>query len=189
MNNKKCRECYERHLPEECPQARIDELQAKLSLYTSWQPSDPGTKEAMEAIRELMAVISPGKWDWSRHNREDNKPPESIEDIVEILAQSARLGKGLELHGVIGKEGAEDIMVCYTGNGPHSAANARFLANAPEAIRWLLDFSRAAMVRLEEAEKDSVPRSRYNVACEQYTECEKERKRLFDRCRELERAL
>jgi hypothetical protein len=25
-------------------------LQAKLSLYTSWQPSDPGTKKAMECL-------------------------------------------------------------------------------------------------------------------------------------------
>ena len=28
-------------------------LQAKLSLYTSWQPSDPVTKEAMEAVNDL----------------------------------------------------------------------------------------------------------------------------------------
>jgi hypothetical protein len=28
-----------------------DALQAKLSLYTSWQPSDPGTKEAMKTCR------------------------------------------------------------------------------------------------------------------------------------------
>ena len=29
--------------------SQVASLQAKLSLYTSWQPSDPGTKEAMEA--------------------------------------------------------------------------------------------------------------------------------------------
>ena len=31
------------------------EMEAKLSLYTSWQPSDPGTKEAMEWAETLIA--------------------------------------------------------------------------------------------------------------------------------------
>lgn len=49
-------------------------------------------------------------------------------------------------------------------------------------------------LRAEAAEKkaaelearDVVPRSRYDVCCEQYTEAEKARKILSDRCRELE---
>jgi hypothetical protein len=31
----------------------VEDLQASLSLYTSWQPSDPGTKEAMEWCDEV----------------------------------------------------------------------------------------------------------------------------------------
>ena len=41
----------------------VASLQAKLSLYTSWQPSDPGTKEAMEWFRE------PGPFEADAHGR------------------------------------------------------------------------------------------------------------------------
>ena len=43
--------------------SQVASLQAKLSLYTSWQPSDPGTKEAMEWFRE------PGPFEADAHGR------------------------------------------------------------------------------------------------------------------------
>ena len=94
-------------------------------------------EESLKAIDELMDGISPRPWDWTSHKREDGKPIQSVEDVVGILALSARKGVGLELHGVGAKQNGEDIVICYTGNGPRSAANARFLANAPAAIDWL----------------------------------------------------
>jgi|CXWL01.1.fsa_nt_gi hypothetical protein len=66
----------------------------------------------------------------------------------------------------------------------------------------VVDRMRSDLARLQEQSKadreareamavkmaDMVPRSRYDVACEQYNECEKQRKILWDRCRELEKA-
>lgn len=108
----------------------------------------------LEAIAELMDGISPGVWDWTKHNREDGKPTESVEDVVAILALSARKGTGVELHGVGAKQCGEDIVVCYTGNGPRSAANARFLANAPAAIDWLTGEVESLRARLAAVEAE-----------------------------------
>lgn len=95
-------------------------------------------KDSIEAIKSMLAEISQGHWEWSRHNKPDGNPIESVDDVVEVLESSSRKGTGKYLHGVISKENGEDITVCYTGNGPRSPMNARFLASAPDTIRYLL---------------------------------------------------
>ena len=59
--DEKATQDYARHLCE------IDNLKVKLSLYTSWQPSDPGTKEAMECAENTCPCVAhaPGL-DWDR---------------------------------------------------------------------------------------------------------------------------
>lgn len=65
------------------------------------------------------------------------------------------------------------------------AVNASVCQHSEELVKQL----DAALKRIKELEAktaDMVPRSRYDVACDQYVECEKQRKILFERCRELE---
>lgn len=65
-------------------------------------------------------------------------------------------------------------------NGDYTTKSERRFASALLA-------KTAALKEAEERIAASVPRSRYDMACEQYTECEKERKRLFDALRALEK--
>jgi hypothetical protein len=41
------------------------EMEAKLSLYTSWQPSDPGTKEAMRWAEDGNQILMKGPHPWN----------------------------------------------------------------------------------------------------------------------------
>lgn len=111
-------------------------------------------EQDMKEIAELMDAISPGPWEWTSHKPERGGEIESVEDVVELLAKSARQGSGLYLHGVGAKQGGEDIVIAYTGNGPRSAENARFLSCAPKIIDALLAESARLRAEVERMKKD-----------------------------------
>lgn len=113
----------------------------------------------IKAIEAMLSGISSGQWDWTNHKPERGGEIKSVEDVVELLAASARKGEGLYLHGVGAKENGEDIVVCYTGNGPKSAANALFLASAPYSMRWLI----AEVARRDQAKDAEIAALRSEV--------------------------
>jgi hypothetical protein len=99
-------------------------LQSELATFKNWQPSDPGTKEAVEKIEARLSAATPGKW---THKN------------------------------ILGAQVVEDedgVSIAQTdGQFSEDSANMDLIANAPTDLAHLLDLIRAAMVRLEEAEK------------------------------------
>lgn len=95
-------------------------------------------KAGMATIKEMLDETTPGQWDWSNFSKADGSPIESVEDVAETLAVSARKGPGAYLKGVSAKDDLGDLVVCYTGNGPRAEANSKLLAHAPDAIRYLM---------------------------------------------------
>ena len=89
-----------------------------------------------------MSVHSPGPWHWSFFCRADGQPIQSVDDVAETIAGSARHSDRAELFGVTRNSPDGRSVVCYTGNGPNSHNNALLIAAAPElleALRELLD--------------------------------------------------
>ena len=105
-------------------EAKVRELEAKLSLYTSWEPSDPGTKDAMEKITARLKAATPGPW---------------------LVAHE----KILNSCKCVGTHGRSCSVAMYV----EKIENAQMIAHAPADIAYLLTALTAAMVRLEEAEK------------------------------------
>ena len=69
-----------------------------------------------------------------------------VADAQAILAASAAYAPDRHIiWGVIAPdEAGEQRVIAYTGNGPTSEANARFLASAPDMVRWLVDIAERA---------------------------------------------
>jgi hypothetical protein len=68
----------------------------------------------------------------------DGRPIESVEDVIKVMAGSAEQSTLAELYGVSLSEAYADGthgVVCYTGNGPRSAANARLISQLLEEHR------------------------------------------------------
>lgn len=108
--------------------------------------SVPGARITLENLDQLSEIIldaSVEGWEWTTFTRPDGSPIETVEHVAETTAHSARISEGTELHGItfagLGDEATGPNVVCYTGNGPHSAENARAIVSlwmaAPELIR------------------------------------------------------
>ena len=94
-------------------------------------------------------TYSPTPWVLRSFVWKHGKPVFTVEDVAEFLAATARNSRGMRLFGVSCKDEAagDEPVVCYTGNGPTSEANARFIVRAVNAhdelvaaLRGLMDF-------------------------------------------------
>ena len=107
----------------------------------------PGVTEKGEAGTATSLIgsgavgFSDGPWRSVHFSRVSGHKIETVEDVANTLAASARFSDRAELHGVALDREHRNI-VCFTGNGEHSEANARLIAAAPalyEALAaWLL---------------------------------------------------
>jgi hypothetical protein len=86
----------------------------------------------LERIKSLAEKATEGPLSCVRFTRPDGKPIETVEDVAETTASSARHGSIAELWGVAIPVGDDNQVVCYTGNGPTSRRNAEF---RPRMIR------------------------------------------------------
>lgn len=79
-----------------------------------------------------------GPWGWGRFPNQDGVPAQTVEEVIECMAYSARQSELGELWGVMGGTPDDPVVVCYTGNGPTSEANARFIRAAPDLLEALI---------------------------------------------------
>ncbi len=77
-------------------------------------------------------------WEANKFTKLDGSEIKTVADVVECLKSSAELAGGLELYGVAPK-GRDDIIICYTGNGETSKANAAFIVKACNSHYDLLE--------------------------------------------------
>ena len=90
---------------------------------------------------------TPGPWELNTFTKPDGTPMLSNEDVAETLRHSALQSETAELWGV--SLPAEDgLVICYTGNGPTSAANARLIAAAPALLDALTTLAAAVALDL-----------------------------------------
>ena len=87
-----------------------------------------------------MNQHTPGPWINTFFCKRDGAPIETVEDVAETIAGSARYSERAELFGVSLDDAAQNpdgrsTVVCYTGNGPNAHNNARLMAAAPELLK------------------------------------------------------
>jgi hypothetical protein len=87
---------------------------------------------------------TPGPWIWSFFCKPDGAPIQTVDDVAETIAGSARYSERAELYGVTLNDADQHddgraTVVCYTGNGPRAHINARLIAAAPELLDALKD--------------------------------------------------
>jgi hypothetical protein len=94
------------------------------------------TKEEIAKIRELIAAATPPRVE---HGVVKNKViGEHENDFGDSLLLGERNQDGtVDLHGVY--VGMSEMIVCHTGNGPRSAANAQLIEFAINNLGKLLD--------------------------------------------------
>lgn len=81
--------------------------------------------------QEMMPEPSEGPFEFAWFCRHDGEPIRTVADVVETVSLSAEKSPRAELFGVCLAERDENgtqIVVCYTGNGPRSEANAQLIA-------------------------------------------------------------
>lgn len=88
---------------------------------------------------------TPGPWSYTWFCKPDGQPIETVDDVAETIAGSARHSTRAELFGVTLDDANEDergqaTVVCYTGNGPNAHNNARLIAAAPDLLQALRDY-------------------------------------------------
>lgn len=67
-------------------------------------------------------------WEEVNFINHDGSQIKSRKDIVALLTESVMKGDGLYLAGV--SVPGDDVVICYTGNGPKAKANASFIVEA-----------------------------------------------------------
>jgi hypothetical protein len=80
---------------------------------------------------------SPLPWTLTYFTKPDGTEIKTPQDVADTVAHSALQCEGKVLWGVTLGEKDEDgriLVICYTGNGPHSEANARLIAAAVNAL-------------------------------------------------------
>ena len=81
---------------------------------------------------------TPEPWEVSRYLRSNGEAPQTPEDLIEILSESVRKSPGMELFGVA-MEGSDQVVLCYTGNGPTSLENAYRIVACVNAMASIPD--------------------------------------------------
>ena len=93
------------------------------------------TLEDLEQLARACLMAGEG-WQWGAFRGE------TIDDVVEELAKTARYGTDTNLWCVWlpdpESEDGSSLIVCHTGNGPTSEAHARFLSIAPKLVLELV---------------------------------------------------
>jgi hypothetical protein len=80
---------------------------------------------------------SPLPWTFTYFTKPDGSEIKTPQDVADTVAHSALKCEGTTLWGVTLDEPDEDgctPVICYTGNGPHSEANARLIVAAINAL-------------------------------------------------------
>ena len=99
---------------------------------------------------------SPGAWEWAIFHPFDGSKLETKEQIKKILCDSVDKSPLIELNGVLVKANGEDVVVCYTGNGPHSYANADFIVLACNSFDVLRAENAALREQLKAARAEAL---------------------------------
>jgi hypothetical protein len=73
--------------------------------------------------------IEPTPWNWGQIVDKDQRPLETIEAVCQAMTDSAMFSQSTELWSVFSSAGDTPV-ICYTGNGPRSKANADFITHA-----------------------------------------------------------
>lgn len=84
-------------------------------------------------MERTRAPYTATPWIWSKFCKRDGTPIETVEDVAETIAGSARYSESAELYGVSLDDANQHpdglaTVVCYTGNGPNAHNNARVIA-------------------------------------------------------------
>lgn len=89
-----------------------------------------------------MTQATAGPWQWTTFCKPSGEPIQSVEDVADTIAGSARYSERAELFGVTLDDAAKHddgraTVVCYTGNGPNAHNNARVIAGVPIMVDFL----------------------------------------------------
>ena|ERR1700678_107480 len=85
---------------------------------------------------------SPLPWEFTYFTKTDGSEIKTVQDVADTTAGSALRCTGTTLWGISLKEPSEDgavQVICFTGNGPHSEANARLIVAAVNALNITQD--------------------------------------------------
>ena len=130
----------------------IADAQCEIERLRSQGGAPEGIRLNIENVAQLEAILANatgGPWEWTTFTKPDGRPITCVEDIAETTAASARKGAGIELHGItpagLGEHAEGPNVICYTGNGPCSAANARAIVSLWMAAPDLLKLARAML--------------------------------------------
>jgi hypothetical protein len=94
-----------------------------------------------------MSDHTPGPWNFTIFTKPDGAPIETPLDVAEALAHSAIVSGLGELWGVSIDVESGVLVICYTGNGPTSKANARLIAAAPDLLEACVALQSEAAAR------------------------------------------
>jgi hypothetical protein len=99
----------------------------------------PEEKEAGSDTKVCECGVdhSPLPWTFTYFTKPDGSEIKTPQDVAETVASSALKCEGTTLWGVtLDEPDAEGrtVVICYTGNGPHSEANARLIVAAINAL-------------------------------------------------------
>lgn len=86
------------------------------------------------------AEHTPEPWDDTEFVGDDGRPPATAEDVAAMVASSTLEGGaflyGVTVDGLVDEQGRSKV-VCYTGNGPASAANSRRIVACVNACQGI----------------------------------------------------
>lgn len=86
------------------------------------------TEGAKDAVTEEMEIATKRPWEWANFTNHDGSPIKSKEEIIALISESVMKGDGLYLYGV--SVPGNNVVVCYTGNGPKAKENAYLIMTA-----------------------------------------------------------
>lgn len=93
------------------------------------------TKEELDALEALANAATPGPWLWGRHTFKTK------DEAKEWISETFEQREGLELWMSFvpdPERPSESLFTAITGNGPHSEANAAFVAQIGDAVPKLI---------------------------------------------------
>lgn len=91
---------------------------------------------------QFLDGITAMPWGPSFFTLKSGEPIKTLADVIETMAESARVSGKAELWGVSATEPDGEVVICYTGNGPKSEAHAKMIANV--CNNWPIALERIA---------------------------------------------
>ena len=86
-------------------------------------------------------------WEANKFTKLDGSEITTVDDVIECLTSSAKLAGGIELYGI--SSSGDEKIICYTGNGETSKANAAFIVKACNCHDDLLEACKEALSIIE----------------------------------------